>query len=239
MRVYHGFLLASGIVSVLAGATMSPAAERRYSITDFDEVRIVGNHLVDIQVGRGTTVSGSGDTAALDGISIETQGRILVIQTLQQSASTWKPATAGAARISITVPQLKTIRVEGSGSATVAELRGPQTTISLTGSGLITVSRLISDRAYLRLAGSGRVTLTGDVKNLDINAKGPGDIAAEQLSVNDLKILSASSGRVFAKALRSADVKQNGSGQVIVTGKPACTVENLGSGTVSCGEQAP
>lgn len=232
----HSPFLTLGLMALAACPAASQAAERRYSINDFDEVRVVGSHVVDVQIGRATTVSASGAQQAIDAISVETQGRTLVIQTIQQSLSTWKPAAPGAVRVTVTVPQLKSVRLEGGGSINVAEVRGPQTTLSLTGSGTLTVARLSSDRSFVRLAGSGRLAVAGDVKNLDLNVKGPGDVAAEDLSVSDLRIQAAGSGRVVIKALRSADVKQNGATEITVTGTPACTVENLGTGSVACGQ---
>lgn len=228
----HSSLVAFGLIALSAPLQ---AAERRYSINDFDEVRVVGSHIVDVRIGRGTAVSATGTAQALDSISVETQGRTLVIQTLQQGLSTWKPAPPGAVRVTVTVPQLKSVRLEGSGAINVAEVRGPQTGISLTGSGVVTVAHLSADRSFVRLAGSGRLALSGEAKNLDLNVKGPGDVAAEGLSVSDLKIQAAGSGRVVIKALRSADVKQNGATEITVTGTPACSVENLGTGSVSCG----
>lgn len=229
-------LLAFTVIALSASPDALQAAERRYSINDFDEVRVVGSHVVDIQIARGTAVSATGDAQALDGITVETQGRTLVIQSVQSSLSTWTQSAKGAVRVQVTVPQIKTVRVEGGGSVNVAELRGPQTYASVAGSGGITVARVNSDRAFIRLAGSGRLTLSGSVKNLEINAKGPGDVSAEQLAASDIKIVTAGSGRVTAQASRSADVTQNGAGEIVVTGKPACTVQNLGTGTVTCGE---
>ena len=111
------------------------AVERQYSIQDFDEVRTSGPQNVTIEKGRGTSVRASGTREALDNITITSQGRSLIIQARArggQHTSTFIPAN-----VSITVPAVKSLRLVGSGSVNVFELRGPLIEVSLSGSGAI------------------------------------------------------------------------------------------------------
>jgi hypothetical protein len=211
------------------------AAEKRYAISDFDHVQVFGPFNVVIQTGRATSVTASGDAQALDMVSVTSSGGVLTIQTLTKARSSWKQEPHAAARLVVVVPQLKGIRLLGAGTIAAAEMRGISNDITLNGSGQVSVAKLTSDTATVHLSGSGRITLAGTAKNASANISGSGDLDASQLLANDLKIVSATSGRVTAKALRTADVKQNGAGEVIVTGKPSCLVESPGAGSARCG----
>lgn len=217
-------------------STPSAAAEKRYAISDFDHVQVFGPFNVAIQTGRATSVTASGDTQALDMVSVTSSGGVLTIQTLSKARSSWKEEPHAAARLVVVLPQLKGVRLLGAGTITAAEIRGISNDITLNGSGQVSVAKLASDTATIYLSGSGRITLAGTAKNVSANVSGSGDLDASLLSASDLKIVSATSGRITAKALRTADVKQNGAGEVVVAGKPSCLVENPGSGSARCGD---
>ncbi|WP_219893322.1 head GIN domain-containing protein [Aquisediminimonas profunda] len=231
---FRPFSLVPAFLTFLAAGSVG-AAEKRYAISDFDRVQVFGPFNVTIQPGRATSVTAIGDTQALDIVSVTSSGGILTIQTLTRARSSWKEEPHPAAKVLVVLPQLKGVRLLGAGSITVAELRGISTNITLNGGGLLNVAKLTSDAADVYLSGSGRISLGGSAKNISMKVSGSGDIDAAMLNASDLKIESATSGRVIAKAFRTADIKQTGPGEVRVTGGPSCLVENLGVGTVDCG----
>ena len=231
---FRPFCLVLALLAFLAPDSVV-AAEKRYAISDFDRVQVFGPFNVTIQPGRATSVTATGDLQALDIVSVTSSGGILTIQTLTRARSSWKEEPHPAAKILVVLPQLKGVRLLGSGSVAVAELRGIATNITLNGGGLLSIAKLTSDAADVYLSGSGRIALGGSAKNISMKVSGSGDIDASMLSASDLKIESGTSGRVIAKALRTADIKQTGPGEVHVTGSPSCLVENSGAGTVDCG----
>lgn len=231
---FRSVCLALSALPLLASAP-GFAAQKRYAISDFDQIRVFGPFNVVIQTGRAASVTASGDLQALDVVSVTSSGGVLTIQTLTRARSSWKDQPHAAAKLLVILPQLKGVRLFGSGTITVAEMRGMATDIALNGGGQLSVAKLASDTAKAYLSGSGRITIAGSTKNFSANVSGSGDLDASQLSASDLKIVAATSGRVSAKALRAADIKQNGAGEVRVTGTSNCLVENAGPGTVSCG----
>ena len=214
----------------------SVAAEKRYAISDFDRIQVMGPFNVVIQTGRATSVTASGDAAALDMISVNSSSGVLTVKTLTKARSSWKEQPHKAAKFVIIMPKLTDLRLLGSGSISASEMRGIATNISLNGSGQINVAKLASDNTTVRLNGAGRITVSGTAKNLDANISGSGDLDATQLTASDLKIASSTSGRIIIRAMRTADIKQNGAGDVRIIGKPSCLVENLGAGSASCGD---
>lgn len=217
-------------------STPAAAAEKRYAISDFDQIQVIGLFNVIIQSGRATSVTASGNAVALDGISVNSNSGVLTIQTPTKTRSSWKDPPHAAAKLVIVLPKLTGLRLLGGGSIVAAEMRGISTNITLNGSGQISVEKLASDNVKVRLNGAGRIAVAGTAKNLDVNVGGSGDVDATRLVATDLKISSSTSGRITARAVRTADVKQNGAGDVRIIGKPSCLVEILGAGTASCGD---
>lgn len=223
------------LILLMLGSTIQ-AAEQRYSITDFDKIRVVGASRVVIETARATTVRATGDRDALDLLLVESLDRTLTIQprggyTATPSQASFKPPT-----IYITLPLLSSAKLNGSGAISIATLRGIQADVSLTGSGQISVAKVMADNLNARLSGSGTLTLAGKASKVDANVKGSGSLAASSLDVADLKLTAASSGTTAMSATRAAMVTSTGSGTVAITGGPSCTVQNIGVGTVTCGK---
>lgn len=210
------------------------AAQRSYSVSDFDEVRVIGAHAVAITIDRATRVRASGSQPALDTLAVEVQGRTLVIQTRAQTMSGATVPSSAAATVTVSLPLLKNVRLQGAGSISATLMRGPQADVALAGSGSIAIARIEADRASLRLGGAGRIEAAGKVKELTADVRGAGELVADKLAAADLKLVSATSGRATLTATRSANVIHNGPGEIIVAGEPSCSVQNNGSGTVTC-----
>jgi hypothetical protein len=223
-------------LTLLLLGSVAQAAERRYSITDFDKIRVVGASRVIIETGRATTVRAVAERDALDLLSVESLDRTLTIQPIGGTVATDARALAKPVTIYITTPSLSTAKLNGSGAISIATLRGIQADISLTGSGQISIAKVMADSLNARLSGSGTLTLAGKALKVDANIKGSGSIAASSLNVTDLKLMAASSGTIGMSASRTAMVTATGSGTVAITGGPSCTVQNIGVGTVTCGK---
>lgn len=223
------------LISMCAGTAPALAAERNFVVTDFDEIRLIGPHEMITTTGRATTVRGSGERLALDALIVESRNRVLTIRTRAAAAS---DAERRPVRISVTAPQIRIIRLNGSGAVSAAELRGPAVEATLTGSGTVAVNRMTGDLATLRLTGSGTLRALGQARSLDAGLRGAGTLDGVGLVVADLKLSSAGSGTATLTATRSAAVNSSGSGTVTVTGKAACTVKNAGIGSVNCGARS-
>ena len=63
---------------------------------------------------------------------------------------------------------------------------------------------------------------------------GPGAVAAEGLRARQASISNDGPGSVTLTAEVTAKVVSTGSGDVTVGGKPACTIDNRGTGRILC-----
>ena len=230
-----GLTAFAGALLALSAAAPAAANERTLSVTDFDRLRVEGNFVVEVTTGRGTSARLSGSQMAIEGATVEVQGRTL---TVRRNASAWggypgKPV--GLATVTLTVPALQSASVSGAAVVRIDRMRGPRIALSLGGAGALTVAQVTSDRLDVALLGAGRVTVGGTVADLIATVRGSGDLDAAKMAVADAKLFSGTAGTVTLAARRSAAIEASGSGSVTVTGKPACTVTNSGAGTVVCG----
>lgn len=223
-------------LALLLAASPALAAERRYSITEFDRIQIDGPVRVRVRTDVPNSATATGSAGALDRISVEVQGRTLRIRPNRSGGWGGYPGEAiGGVEIAVGARLLQGMTLTGNGSLDVDRVRGMRIQISLAGGGSLSVGEVAADQLVAALAGSGVVRLAGKAASLRMTAAGTGDVDAVALQAADAQIDSATSGTVMVAASRSARVLSTGSGDVIVSGKPACTVKQSGAGQVTCG----
>ncbi|MBV9373117.1 MAG: DUF2807 domain-containing protein [Alphaproteobacteria bacterium] len=216
-------------------AVPAEAAERSYSVTDFDRVQVDGPFQVTLVTGRASGARASGSAAAIDRLSLEVQGRTLHVRVNRSAWGGYPGDDPGPVRIEATTQDLRAGTVIGSGSLAVDRARGLRIDLSVSGSGRVSVGKVEADNLSLALAGSGRLSIAGSARQLKANIAGSGDLDAPGLKADDAIVVADTAGTVSFAAARSADVRATGSGDVIVGGAPACKVQALGSGRVRCG----
>lgn len=223
-------------IAAMLAAGPAAAAQRGFSVTDFDRIRVVGGVDVAIAKGRATTARAEGNRESIDALTVEVIDRELVVRITARTGSSG--ADLSPPLVSITVPAVSRVRVMGNGSVNVAELTGANGNVSLSGNGLLSVGRMLVDRGSISLSGAGTISASGSAKLLTASILGTGNVDAGGLSVADLTLNSSTSGTVAIAATRSAKVISSGAGDVRIAGNAACTVRNVGSGTVACGKPA-
>jgi hypothetical protein len=220
----------------LAGATApAAAAERRYSVTDFDRVVVDGPYQVTLTIGAASAASAEGSAEALDRISVEVQGRTLRVRRNASGWGGYPGEPTGPVRIALTTRELTAASVVGSGGLAVDRAKGLRVDLSVSGSGRLSVGAVDADNLVVSVLGAGAVTLAGRAKQLKATVQGSGELAAAALRTDDAQLLSRTAGRMAVAVARSAKVTAVGPGDVEILGNPSCTVDAKGSGTVICG----
>lgn len=224
------------LLLLAACASAASAAERGYSINDFDRIRVEGPFAVTVHLGPAAAARASGTGRALDGVTVTANDGTLVIRADHQAWGGW-PGGAQDDRVTIavTTPSLRGVALIGSGAVHVDRMRGPALALSVGGSGAIDVAAVDADKLGLALSGSGGITVAGRARQANLLLQGAGDIDAAGLTAGDAVVSAMGSGNIALAATRSAKVQSGGSGDVTVSGTPACTVAQTGSGTVRCG----
>jgi hypothetical protein len=231
------------VLPLLFAATLAAApalaAERGLSLTDFDRLRVDGSFIVEVRTGTATSGKVVGTPAAIDATSVVVQGRQLIIRRNRSGWGGYPGQVSPAATIRITAPALVNVWVSGPAKVSVERLKGLRVAASLEGPGALTVGNIAADQIELVTLGAGTLTVAGTGGSLTAIARGAGTFDAGKLVMQDIKATSESAGAVTLNARRAADITMTGTGSVAVLGKPACTVKNIGSGTVSCGSDQP
>lgn len=231
-------IMSASLLAAFAAALAQPAmaAERRFTVTDFDKIEVQGPFQVELSTGKAPSAVASGSAQAIDRVSIEVQGRTLRVRPNRSAWGGYPGEGAGPLKIAVTGHDLKSIFVNGSGGVSVDKAKAMRFDVSLTGSGRVAIRTVEADNLILGLLGSGQIELGGKAKTLRASVQGSGDLNAQTLVAEDAQITSDTSGRIDVGARRSAKVRATGSGETLVTGDAACTVQALGSGPVRCGK---
>ncbi|HEX8256689.1 MAG TPA: head GIN domain-containing protein [Allosphingosinicella sp.] len=219
----------------LAVAVPAAAAERRFTVTQFDRIQVDGPFAVTVTTGRATGALATGDARAIDRVSIEVQGRVLKVRPNRSAWGGYPGEGAGAVAIAVSTHELRGVAVNGSGTVAIDKARAMRFDLSVSGSGVVELPNLEADRLVLGLLGSGRITLGGKAKTVRATIQGTGDLAAAELIAEDAELNADSSGKIALGVKRAVKVTATGAGDVEIAGSPACTVKALGSGRVSCG----
>ena len=105
--------------------TVAAAAERTLSVTSFDRVRVEGPYKVSVATGVSPFAKVSGSTAAIDGVTVDQQGRTLIVRP---NSSAWGGNYPGQSRgpveISVGTGDLSAAYVNGTGSLAINRIKG-------------------------------------------------------------------------------------------------------------------
>jgi hypothetical protein len=237
----HRNLLAAFVAFAAAFPASAGAAERRFTVTDFDRVQISGAYRVRLATGRAASAIASGPRDALDRVSIEVQGRTLRVRP---NRSAWggypgeqngPGAQNGPLTIVLTTQDLRAATVDGAGLLDVDSAKAMRLELIVAGSGQLNVARVQADTLLLTQMGAGTIRLGGNAKSLRAEIHGAGSVEAAGLTADDAQIAADTAGTVRLRVTRAAKITASGSGDVEILGTPACTVKAIGAGQVKCG----
>ena len=224
------------LAALCAALTPAAAAERSYSVTDFDRVQVDGPYEVRVVTGRSSSARASGTQQALDRVSVDVQGRTLRVRENRNAWGTSREAAGSPVTVELSTRLVRAATVIGPGSLTVAGAQGLKVDLALSGSGMLAVTGVDADALSVGLIGSGAITLAGKAKQMRATVRGGGDLDARALATEDTQLSTASNGSVVVAAKRTAKVAASGQGSVEVIGTPSCTVSGPTSARVQCGK---
>lgn len=219
-----------------AAAAPAFAAERRFTLSDFDRIQVEGPYEVVVATGKAPSALASGSAAAVEGVSMDVQGRVLKIRPNRSTWGGYPGEKTAAPRLTLTAHGLRAASVTGSGRLTIDKAKAMRFDAAVSGSGQIVLGNIEADNLVIGLLGSGAIEIGGQVKSLRATIQGSGDLNGQALTAQDAVINAETSGRVDLAVRGAAKIRAIGQGETLVRGGAACTVEALGSGLVLCGD---
>jgi hypothetical protein len=232
-------IIAAAFAAAYAASLAVPAAaaERSYTLTDFDRVQVEGPYQVSLTTGLSSGARASGSAEALERVSVEVQGHTLRIRTNRSAWGGYPGERAGPVIIEATTRDLAAGAVTGSGSLVVDKAKGLRLDLSVSGSGRLGVASVEADNLVVGLLGSGRIALGGKAKQLRATIQGSGDFEGAALVAQDAVVVADTGGTVTVAAARTAKVTATGPGDVVILGSPSCTLGGVAAASVKCGKQ--
>ena len=220
---------------LLASASVFPAqaAQRNFTVTGFERIRVDGPFLVRLSTGVSPYARASGSPAALDGVSIEVQGRTLVVRSNPNSWGGFPGESRGPVEIAVGTHELSAAWLNGAGSLAIDKVRGQSFDMSVQGAGSMAIGQLRVDRLKAGLTGSGSAVLGGTAALVTAIVRGTSTFDGSGLTAKDATIGAEGTTVVKLVATGTAKVDTQGLATVDLAGSPACTVRAAGSAVVS------
>lgn len=218
---------------LLSGPAMG--AEKRFGLTAFEAIEVSVDVNVEVVTRAPVSAVATGPSDALDRLTFETRDGRLVIGGKKYAGDENRRTSPGAVTVRVNAVNLRSATLAGAGSLRIDQLKGARVTIGLRGPGQLSVGAIATDRLNVAMLGNGTMTLAGKAKQGQLNLSGAGVVDAGKLAIDDLVSDSEGAGDHIFNAAKTAAVTARGVGRVVVLGRPACTVRNLGTGSVTCG----
>ena len=221
-------------VTALALAAPADAATRNFGVSGFDRVRVEGPYKVTLttEVAPFATASG-GSPAALDSVTIDVQGRTLVVRSNRSSWSGYPGESKGPVEISIGTHDLNSASLNGSGSLAIDKAKGLSFDLSVQGAGSASIGSVAVDQLKVGISGTASATIAGTAPKLTAIVRGISALDASGLETKDAVIGAQGSATVRANVSNSVKIDAQGPATIEIAGKPACTVKADGSASVS------
>ncbi len=218
-----------------AAVATSPAmaAERNYSVTSFDRVRVDGPYRVKLTTGVPPFAVAKGSSNGIDRVSIAVQGRTLIIRQTPGSWGGYPGQAAGPVEIEVGTHDLSQAWLNGSGALSIDRVRGLNFELAVQGSGSAAIGDADVDQMKIGINGAGTVKLAGKAPQLTAIVRGTSTLDAAGLTAKDALVGAEGSSDVHFVATATAKVDARGTTSISVGGKPACTVNAEGSAVVT------
>ena len=215
-------------------ASSATAAERTLSVTNFDKVRLDGPFSVRLTTGVSPFAKVSGSAAAIDAVSVDQQGRTLIIRGNPSSwGGNYPGQSRGPVEISVGTQDLNAAYVNGPGALQVNRIKGLSFDLSVQGSGSAAVGDAKVDHLKVTVSGVGTVSIAGSAPKLTALVRGTSSLDASGLAVKDATVGAEGPAQVRVTASNSAKIDARGVASVDVAGGGACTVNSQGSAVVT------
>ena len=221
-------------IALASPATPAGAATRNFGVSGFDRIRVDAPFSVKLATGVApfatATASSSG---ALEGVTIEVQGRTLIVRANRSSWGGYPGEAAGPVEVNIGTHELTAAWLNGSGTLAIDKLRGLSFDLSVMGSGAVSVAAVEVDQFKAGVSGTAAISLAGTALKLTAAVNGVSTLQATGLSTKDATFSVNGPATVRATVTETVKVNARGPASIELSGSPACTVKAEGSANVT------
>jgi hypothetical protein len=206
-------LLAAALLVALTGCDSGPPVTQTRDLTGFSKLEVSGDVALDVRLFNrpdpGVRITAG--AKAIDRIRTRVVDGTLKVSTKSRGL-TIGPDPLGDVSISLGVPALEGLRVDGSAD--------------------VMLSGLSAKAFVLRIRGSGDVRARGRVDDLELEIDGSANTNLRDLSTQNASVRTNGSGNTDLRVARSLDLVIEGSGDLTYRGRPSVSSRLEGSGDV-------
>lgn len=189
------------------------AAESVRQLPSFIAVNAKGAFTMTVEVGKAQSVTVSGDDKLVAAMRTEVIDNELQINLPDK---TFK-SSSESPRITITLPSLSRVKVEGAGETLI--------------------NKVNTDRLDISYLGAGHLAANGKVKYLRLNAKGVGEVDTKGLVADRVDVNFEGVGNVSVHATELLNAVAKGIGGLTYYGRPKTVNKSVsGIGNVRAGD---
>ncbi len=231
MKNLYVFLL----LSFVAIVTPAKAAERNFSISSFEDIRILGSVNVFITTDRGVSASAEAENREiLDRVLLRRNGGQLIVSVKPFSGDNSRFSAEEPVTVTLSTYVVKTITHSGSGTVSLDKLGGRDPRARLTGFGVLTINDVEGDTLNVAMNGGGQIVMAGEAKKGTIQLLGSSIFDGSQLTYETLELVQRgpASSHIFVE--REANISNSGTGMIQIDGRPNCSVKSGGSAQIIC-----
>ncbi len=204
------------IPALFALSALSPdvqAAESTRALPSFIAINAKGAFAMTVEVGKTQSVVISGEDKFVSNLKTEVIDNELQITLPEKVVK----GSLKDPRITITVPSLSRVKVEGAGETLLNNLN--------------------TDRLDIGYQGAGRLAAKGKVKYLRVNARGVGEVDTREVKAERVDVSFEGIGNVSVYATDTLNAVARGIGELTYYGHPKNVNKSVsGIGSVKAGD---
>ena len=194
-----------GVAPGVPGSGVAKTEQR--TVADFDEIEIQGAGKLDASIGPLSAVSVTSDDNLLPMLETTVRGKTLVIRERENIRPKNGPS------FKVTVPNIKTITVNGAAS--------------------INVTGIKNESLIVAVRGAGKIELAGQTQKLDFQLDGAGALYSMGLTAKRVAASINGTGAAEVNAVDELKASLTGMGSITYVGDPKVEKSIGGLGRVS------
>jgi Putative auto-transporter adhesin, head GIN domain len=205
-------------------------------VTPFDSIELRAFGTMSITQGEKESLTLEGDDDTLQKITSRVEGNTLILELgqnwLERVVAGISALGRKTVKYHITVKDLKSLKILGSGDIHVPSLKTTHLHLVVTGAGDIKVPALTADTLDVDISGRGELDLTGQVRAQEIQITGSGEYDAKSLVSQSANVTISGHGEVELAVSDALEIRIAGYGEVNYRGNPQVKQSIVGAGSV-------
>ncbi len=232
-------MIITALLAASFTANAAEAAERRFTLSAFDKVRIEGDVAVEIVSDAAPFAQASGDPRALEALSVRVQGGTLYIRRERRDipieARNRKAGSDTLPMVRLSARAVQSLTLLGHGSAQIDRLSGARPSATIDGNGSVEIGAVAAEAVAINVNGSGSLKIGGTATSARAVMLGDGLIEGSGLTLGEINFTGEGPVRARLTVNGPALIAVKGDADVQIGGTPVCTIRQLGINAITCG----